>query len=91
MSCAVMQEWRKLGAEYVASKHYAKSVYYVHRLATVHRLSVVSAYTVQMLYVVSSVWHCMLLVTYDNLVSTKLPMQIKVKELMGNFVLCTCK
>jgi len=29
MSCAVMQEWSKLGAEYVASKHYAKSV---HRL-----------------------------------------------------------
>jgi len=29
MSCAVMQECSQLGAEHVASKHYAKSV---HRL-----------------------------------------------------------
>ncbi len=62
MSCAVMQEWHKLHAEYVASKHCAKSL---HRLAAVlqvlPRLSVVLACTAQILivHVGSSVWHCM--------------------------------
>ncbi len=30
-----MQEWQKLGAEYVASKHDAKSVYYVQQQSKV--------------------------------------------------------
>ncbi len=61
LSCAVMQEWQKLGAEYVASKHYAVLL---HRLAAMlqvlHRLSIVFACTVQMLHVGLSVWHSIL-------------------------------
>ena len=73
MSCSVVQEWQKLGAEYVASKHNAKSL---HRLEAVlqvlHRLSVVSACTAQMLHVGLSVWHCMLPIIYNNLISPKM-------------------
>jgi len=50
--CAVMQEWQKLGAEYVASKHNAKSLHRLEAaLQVLHRLAVVLTCTVQILMV----------------------------------------
>ncbi len=67
LSCAVMQEWHKLGAEYIASKHYAKSL---HRLAAVlqvlHRLSVVSACTAMLGYLYGTSYYLSPIITLFN-------------------------
>ncbi len=63
LSCAVVQEWQKLGAEYVASKHYAKSVHRLQLLASSSAASLTKTICNDCLHspdaVGLSVWHCL--------------------------------